>query len=976
MQFNKFVRIQINKSDKKASKKWSVPANQFRACENINHKLFNVGVLTGSINNIIVVDVDVKDDGIEEMNKYISEYGIIETLTVKTPSGGNHYYFNYNGQDYDDNYLIENYLKNSSKYRNGKGIDIRSNGGYIIAPPSEYDGKKYEVSNDCKIIDMPRTLIDWLLLGKNLSSKPAMMTRNINLNKKIDITKYKYNITDDEIIDILHALDKSYCDQTNKWLIVTTVLKNLSFSNENAKQIWDDYSKPSTKYNKQNNFIIWDTNEALIDINYLIHVLNKELNENQYKKIPKCKVYEPLTSQKNICNIDQPYIKIAKYENDTEEQLKLYNKDIEQHFFNDHTMIIESCTGTGKSTSVSKAIYEYNQLKNNKYKVLSIVSKISLGMQHIKTFQDANIVMSSYSDKTTNFKDDNIVICINSIMLLKQIHEDELKNYIVYIDEITSFLKDLTHNETLRGTLKICYQTLMKIIKNCHKLIVSDAIISDNVYNFIKTRENKHNRTFFIKNTFQKYKDVNAIRIRDEEQFLKLLTEHVVNGEYFLFGCDSCTTVTDFYNECKKWNRDEDEDNFILITRKSKFTITDASEQFKNKFVFYSPSIIFGVDFSIDEKQDSFIYNKGRTLDPSSIYQQTTRCRNIRNLYYYSELDNNEANYNTLRELQEYYTQICNISIELNNLCVYNDENDDEKIMENTFFTLYTYNEYLKDIYNTNKTMHYENILRANGFILSSQYERKKISKYMNKKLHEPTIIQNENNFNNLLLENGEVLDNEMVVRFEYLKIPSDNHDLINKYKDIIMDEFVFNDHLNVIRLLKSEDYINIHINQLHNDNYNAVVNNSIYHKIKILYDIERGMNITHLNVNKCNEIKMYNIPEDTFKYMKKIFRITRPKPSNTKDLFILYISIIKNITCKDFITSLKSTKRNDKTTYYSLNEEFIKYHIDLNKLSNPKLKNYHHDTLEMLNIEIPICETPEYVNRLDNNIDNDIFVD
>ena len=30
--------------------------------------------------------------------------------------------------------------------------------------------------------------------------------------------------------------------------------------------------------------------------------------------------------------------------------------------------------------------------------------------------------------------------------------------YIVYIDEIASFLNDITHNETLRGKLKLCYQ--------------------------------------------------------------------------------------------------------------------------------------------------------------------------------------------------------------------------------------------------------------------------------------------------------------------------------------------------------------------------------------------------------------------------------------------------------------------------------------------------------------------------------------
>jgi hypothetical protein len=36
---------------------------------------FNVGIPTGKINDIICIDIDNKDSGIEEFNKYILEYG-------------------------------------------------------------------------------------------------------------------------------------------------------------------------------------------------------------------------------------------------------------------------------------------------------------------------------------------------------------------------------------------------------------------------------------------------------------------------------------------------------------------------------------------------------------------------------------------------------------------------------------------------------------------------------------------------------------------------------------------------------------------------------------------------------------------------------------------------------------------------------------------------------------------------------------
>ena len=122
---------------------------------------------------------------------------------------------------------------------------------------------------------------------------------------------------------------------------------------------------------------------------------------------------------------------------------------------------------------------------------MSIVSKISLSKQHIKSFSDVDIHLTSYQQNDINVAHDNIVCCINSIMIFDKMPAKEFSNYIVYIDEISSFLKDITHNETLRGKLKKCYQILMKIIQNCHKLILSDAKITDKVFSFIKCKCNK-----------------------------------------------------------------------------------------------------------------------------------------------------------------------------------------------------------------------------------------------------------------------------------------------------------------------------------------------------------------------------------------------------------------------------------------------------------------------------------------------------
>ena len=129
---------------------------------NVDTNQYDTGIITGTKNNLLVLDVDVKDNGIEEIHKYIGKFGDINTLTIKTPSGGIHYYFQYKCFNSDTNYLIEEYITNRTKYR-GCGLDIRTNGGYIKAPPSP----NYKITNNTSINEINETLLLWLLEDSN-----------------------------------------------------------------------------------------------------------------------------------------------------------------------------------------------------------------------------------------------------------------------------------------------------------------------------------------------------------------------------------------------------------------------------------------------------------------------------------------------------------------------------------------------------------------------------------------------------------------------------------------------------------------------------------------------------------------------------------------------------------------------------------------------------------------------------------------
>lgn len=112
----------------------------------------NVGVSTTSsvYGALLVIDVDDKDgrDGSNTILALEMEGLILPpTFTVRTPSGGWHYYF------------IVPYPVKQGVDVLGSGVDTRSKGGYVVGPGSILDGKTYEIVHDLPIAHAP----DWLL---------------------------------------------------------------------------------------------------------------------------------------------------------------------------------------------------------------------------------------------------------------------------------------------------------------------------------------------------------------------------------------------------------------------------------------------------------------------------------------------------------------------------------------------------------------------------------------------------------------------------------------------------------------------------------------------------------------------------------------------------------------------------------------------------------------------------------------------
>lgn len=95
----------------------------------------NVGIRTGAESGLVVLDVDPRHGGLLSLEKLKRQHGSLAPVPqVLTGSGGQHLYFAHPGVE----------VRNSAG-KVGDGLDIRGDGGYVVAPPSIHEsGNPYK----------------------------------------------------------------------------------------------------------------------------------------------------------------------------------------------------------------------------------------------------------------------------------------------------------------------------------------------------------------------------------------------------------------------------------------------------------------------------------------------------------------------------------------------------------------------------------------------------------------------------------------------------------------------------------------------------------------------------------------------------------------------------------------------------------------------------------------------------------------
>jgi hypothetical protein len=126
----------------------------------------SVGVRTGSESGLVVLDIDPRHGGSRTIKSLIDRHGDLRDVPrVRTGAGGWHLYFAHPGVP----------VPNSAG-RLGPGLDVRGDGGYVIAPPSGHvSGRSYRWEIEpASLPPLPNWLKDEAArLDRSRASRPA-----------------------------------------------------------------------------------------------------------------------------------------------------------------------------------------------------------------------------------------------------------------------------------------------------------------------------------------------------------------------------------------------------------------------------------------------------------------------------------------------------------------------------------------------------------------------------------------------------------------------------------------------------------------------------------------------------------------------------------------------------------------------------------------------------------------------------------
>lgn len=161
----------------------------------------NIGVITGSISRLVVIDID-EEQGIGHVEPFLNG----ETLKAVTGGGGIHLYFKHPGG------------RVPNAVRMFPGVDCRGDGGYVVVPPSIHkNGQAYIWDNEgVNVSELPEALLSQVQKSKKKLSTDDWSTELQKGKRDEELTRragklLQIGIPAHEALSMLKAWNQQHC---------------------------------------------------------------------------------------------------------------------------------------------------------------------------------------------------------------------------------------------------------------------------------------------------------------------------------------------------------------------------------------------------------------------------------------------------------------------------------------------------------------------------------------------------------------------------------------------------------------------------------------------------------------------------------------------------------------------------------------------------------------------------------------------
>ena len=188
--------------------------DQIRRWWGINED-FNIGIALGEKSDLVVFDVDPRNGGDETWQMWLDTHGgeLPEGIQQLTPSGGSHLFCHYDPA----------FVRSQSF----GGVDVLSNGKYVVVTPSNIEDRHYtfELSSDPFDGIGPAIIPDsWRETYLNISHRSDNDTSGVIAQKIADggrnnaltsiagSLRHFFGLSASELSDMLHVLNRSRCE--------------------------------------------------------------------------------------------------------------------------------------------------------------------------------------------------------------------------------------------------------------------------------------------------------------------------------------------------------------------------------------------------------------------------------------------------------------------------------------------------------------------------------------------------------------------------------------------------------------------------------------------------------------------------------------------------------------------------------------------------------------------------------------------